>query len=358
MVNSIRLPVLLAQLVKEGGIPSEVEKEVKAACKETQRDIRTTLRDECRLQLRKPEIPMESSEPPSGPTYVRIPVKILLGCPAGVERIEIDTSIETIKEALLLASHRDDLEKIATGGPGASKLHKKLLDGRHLNLSGLPSLDPLSIEVVTAWAKACLTLLNEIAEIITSEILLVEKNCMGAYYYHQSEESEQATQYEDPEQATPRIELYWAVIGLVAKLRGWAVRDLAIKVLTHEWAHAFTHLGLDIDEGYWSVDSYKKTDRFVKEGLAQYYTHWTLASLADRNERLYDGAFCVYEELWPKQHAAYRAHRPWLDRYKSEHVRHAMLGLRQSGETSLMEFEHRLANAESDLSERGHRFSA
>ena len=352
MANLIKLPDLLDRLDEEGEIPSEVEKEVKATCKEAQRDIRTTLRDECRLQLRKPEIlpaPIKKfAESPGGLAYVRIPVKICPGCPAGFEEVEIPLSDKAIEETLLLANHRDDLEKIAAGGPGASQLHKKLLDGHLVNLSGLPSLDPLSIEAVTAWANACLTLLNETAETITNKILLVEKDCMGAYYCDLIEETEQPA---------PQIELYWAVIGLVAKLRGWAVRDLAIKVLTHEWAHAFTHLGLDIDEGYWPADSFKETDPFVIEGLAQYYTHWTLAILADRNERLYNGAFLVYEELWPKQHAAYQAHRPWLNHYKSEHVRHAMLGLRQSGETSLKEFERRLANAENDLGERGHRFS-
>ena len=145
MARLIELLELLRRLEEEGGIPSEVEKEVEAACKEAQRDIRTTLRDECRLQLRKPEI--EIAEPPRGPAYIRVPVKILPGCPAGVAHVAIDTSTEAIKEALLLASHRDDLEKIATGGPGASELHKKLLAGHLLNLSSLPSLDPSGIEV-------------------------------------------------------------------------------------------------------------------------------------------------------------------------------------------------------------------
>lgn len=371
MANSITLPELLKRLEDEGGKPSEVEEEVKTACKEAQRDIKTTLRDECRLQLRKPEIPMavaETSSGPaySGPAYIRIPVKICPGCPAGFKEVKIPLSDEAIKKALLLASHRDDLEKIATGGPGTSQLHEKLLNGCLLNMGDLPSLDPSGIKAVTAWAKACLTLLNETAEIITGRILLVKEYCMGVYRYHRTEEPEQPRrgrgraadpycyyQPEEPEQPTPQIELYWAVIGLVAKLCGWTVRDLAIKVLTHEWAHAFTHLGLDIDEGYWPADSFKETDRSVKEGLAQYYTHQTLAILADRSERLYNGAFLVYEELWPKQHAAYRAHRPWLDHYKSEHVRHALLGLRQSGETSLKEFECRLENVKNDWEDKG-----
>ena len=346
MANPIKLPELLGRLIKEGAIPEEIEKEVDAVRQEAQPDIKATLRNECRLQLRKPDMPSprdESDAKPSGPSYVRIPVNVLPGCPEGVKHVEIDTSSTTIKEALLIASHREDLEKIATGGPGALALHEKL-EGSSLSLINRPSLNSSSVKAITMWARACLAWLNKTAATITHRILLVDEDCMGAYHYHQPEETEETVL------PVSRIELYWAVIGLVAKLHGWSVRSLAITVLTHEWAHAFTHLGLDIDEKYWSTDSFTETEKFVKEGLAQYYTHQTLASLADRNERLYGSAFLVYDRLWPKQDAAYQAHRPWIDRYKSEHVRHAMLGLRQSGEITLKEFECRLANAKNDLS--------
>lgn len=339
MASRISLAELLEKLEKTGGLPDEIRKAVEAARKEAQRDIRTTLRDECRLQLRKPDMPLgpvpdEADAPLGRPAYIRIPVTVRPGCPAGVVHLKIDVSSEEIERALLLASYREALEKIKSGGPKASELNEILRDSGHLNLSGLPSLQTQSINAVTAWASACLAWLNETAEAITGRILLVDEDCMGAYYYNGDEEA--------------RIELYWGVIGLIAKLHGWSVRDLAIKVLTHEWAHAFTHLGLDVDEEHWSMENFRDTDKFVKEGLAQYYTYWTLGILSDRNKRLYDGAFLVYEKLLPKQHAAYQAHLPWINGYKSEHVRHSMLGLRRSGETSLKEFEHRLANVKND----------
>ena len=339
MANTISLAKLLDKLESMGGFPAEVRREIEAARREAQRDIRTTLRDECRLQLRKPDMPSrpvpdETDAPLGGHSYLRIPVKICAGCPMRIENIEIDVSSQEIERALLLANYRDALEKIEDGGPETSELHQELQNSGLLRLSDLPSLDPQSIDAVTRWASACLALLNETAEAITGRILLVDEDCMGAYYYGGDAET--------------RIELYWAVIGLIAKLHGWNVRDLAINVLTHEWAHAFTHLGLDVDEEHWSVEKFHYADKFVTEGLAQYYTHRTLTSLSERNQRLYGGAFRVYERLLPRQHAAYRAHEPWIDHCKREHVRRAMLGLRQSGETSLEKFQHRLENAEND----------
>lgn len=322
-----------------------------AVRKETQADIRKTLRNECGLQLRKPD------SPPNRPSYIHIPVKILPGCPHGFENLEIEVSKEVVEEALLFADYRDNLEKIASGAPGILGLHSKLTSEKRPGSVDLPTPTQDEIERIGNWARALLARLNQTAEIITRRILLVDEDPMGTYCY--SKPNPKSAPAEPP---SPRIELYWAVIGLLAKLRGWNVGDLAIKVFTHELAHAFTQLGFDIDGKDWPREKFAKAEKFVKEGLAQYYTHRTLEHLASKDKRRYGGAFRVYEKLWPKQPAAYRVHRAWIEspepkpqgenptpRYSPEVVRHAMLGLRRSDETTLRQFERRLSHAKNDL---------
>src|SRR4030095_13125762 len=43
------------------------------------------------------------------------------------------------------------------------------------------------------------------------------------------------------------IELYWGIIGLISRLLRCSVEALTVVVLAHELAHAYTHLGYDID---------------------------------------------------------------------------------------------------------------
>src|SRR5262249_55475809 len=63
------------------------------------------------------------------------------------------------------------------------------------------------------------------------------------------------------------IDLYWTVIGVCADWLGAPVEDLTVVVLTHELAHAYTHLGRDIDGQRWAVDSFRESGRALKEGL-------------------------------------------------------------------------------------------
>ena len=71
------------------------------------------------------------------------------------------------------------------------------------------------------------------------------------------------------EQAINRatIRLYWGVIGLVSEWLGCRIEDLAIVVLAHELAHAYTQLGADIDGRRWAAPSFAKAETALKEGL-------------------------------------------------------------------------------------------
>jgi hypothetical protein len=66
-------------------------------------------------------------------------------------------------------------------------------------------------------------------------VLLVSEDFLGVYEYDAKD------LFED-QRAVNRatIRLYWGVIGLVSQWLGCAVEDLAVVVLTHELAHAYT----------------------------------------------------------------------------------------------------------------------
>ena len=143
----------------------------------------------------------------------------------------------------------------------------------------------------------------------------------------------------------PHIELYWAVIGLVAPLIGASAASLTVVVLAHELAHAFTQVGADIEGYRWELESFHAAERPLKEGIAQYYT----ALACDRLTRVAPGAQAAYEALLPKQPDAYRVHVPWLEEHREEEVRLALVQARRSDVTKAADFGALLRKATSDL---------
>jgi hypothetical protein len=70
----------------------------------------------------------------------------------------------------------------------------------------------------------------------------------------------------DSDDANARVELFWGVIGLVSRLLGVSVEGLTVKVLAHELAHAYTHVGADADGRRWGTTAFQRTDRALLEG--------------------------------------------------------------------------------------------
>ena len=66
----------------------------------------------------------------------------------------------------------------------------------------------------------------------------------------------------------PEIRLYWMAIALVAQMLAAPLDALTVVVLTHELAHAYSHLGRDIDGRRWETDAFAKTDFSIAEGIA------------------------------------------------------------------------------------------
>ena len=72
---------------------------------------------------------------------------------------------------------------------------------------------------------------------LLKRMMAIEDDILGAYFYRE---------HRNLFGNSPRnmkIELYWLVIGSVARMIGASVEGLMAVVLTHELAHAYTHVG-------------------------------------------------------------------------------------------------------------------
>lgn len=127
-----------------------------------------------------------------------------------------------------------------------------------------------------------------------------------------------------------QIEIYWVVIGAVARLLGVDAEALAVVVMAHELAHAYTHVGLDSNRNRWE-DGFWGCNPGITEGLAQYYTHLTAAAL--KEERGYDRIWTAYDELTKLQKAngakVYVNHLLWMEKISPEAMRQGLLDLRR-----------------------------
>lgn len=164
---------------------------------------------------------------------------------------------------------------------------------------------------------------------------------LGCYFYSVPDPSKPWKS----ERRESYIELYWAVIGLVARAIGTDVEDLAVVVLAHELAHAYTHVGCDIDGESWSSSAFCAADRALTEGLAQYYTF----RVCDKIKMQLPGVLGAFDTLLQEQPKPYQAHRPWLQDNTPEQVRLAMLQTRRNGTGKVRDFEASLGQAKDSL---------
>ena len=123
-----------------------------------------------------------------------------------------------------------------------------------------------------------------------------------------------------------RIELYWLVIGLIAQLLGVSVEPLAAVTLIHERAHAYTHLGADIDGMRWNAFGDCGND--LIEGLAQYYTYIVCKRLRER-DAFYEDALRAFEALLELQSDIYHGHEQLVE-FSPEEIRLGLIQLRRT----------------------------
>jgi hypothetical protein len=244
-----------------------------------------------------------------------------------------DQSIEEGEWALaLLALHRPAIEQLKQGSREflavvpqlrRDEVGERLLGGRHVPLKLTHDLAEELLRVLSGFDLA-------------KRLLAVEGHVLGAYF---------PPQRKWHTVKPPYIELYWAVIGLIAQLIGASATSLTVVVLAHELAHAFTQVGADIEGYRWEPEIFHGAEIGLKEGIAQYYT----AKVCERLERLAPDAKATYETLLEKQPDAYRTHIPWLNEHKEEEVRLALVQARRSNVTAVNAFDELLKEAKAGL---------
>jgi len=149
-------------------------------------------------------------------------------------------------------------------------------------------------------------------EKLINNVINIRKDILGAYFFY-----------------TTRIELYWMVIGLIANYIGVTVEALTVVVATHELAHAYSHIGKDIDGDDWETEFFAGTEITIVEGIAQFYT----AATAKKLENKYPDMLDAYEKLLELQSGPYRIHEEWLKRKDTkigEAVRGSMILCRKN----------------------------
>lgn len=158
----------------------------------------------------------------------------------------------------------------------------------------------------------------------------IEEDTLGAYFYR-----------------LPEIQLFWMPIAFVAALLSVPVEALAVVVLAHELAHAYTHLGRDIDSNRWELENFAAADLFIVEGLAQFYA----SVICRKLEMRYPAAMEAFDKLLNQQSGPYRAHEEWAKDHpaRGEVVRACMIKCRSQGVIEYPELIDEMRSTEKEL---------
>jgi hypothetical protein len=319
------MPILIEDLLEK--IPSNTERVVAQAKSRFNLVIRQMLRQETGLRLAR----NKDNEADEKETHA-IRVFLDAGVPFELARLQFS---DDKRLAILIAPLRAQLERLQNSSSSVQMELKGPLSQLLVCEGRFAGID-LKLADISAFSEYLLRLSAEFD--LVRELLAVEDDILGRYCWSTNQAMTSASTH-----------LYWGVIGLIARLLGVSVEGLTVTVLAHELAHAYTHLGTDIDGHRWDNDDFKNTERPVKEGLAQYYTKQLLKRLRIRIPE----AEQAYDALLPRQPDAYQVQTKWIESGATpEHVRLAMVRFRRGGNATLAEFENLLDQAKESLERR------
>jgi hypothetical protein len=167
-------------------------------------------------------------------------------------------------------------------------------------------------------------------EELLKRLLPIDQDVLGAYFFR-----------------IPEIQLYWIPIGFIAGMLGLRVEALTAVVLGHELAHAYTHLGLDIDDQDWDTNSFAGTELEIAEGLAQFYTRGVGIKLEQRAPEILK----AFDAFLGVQQGPYLVHNSWGEASSQlgEQIRMTMLQVRTKKLVSYSDFLERLEWAKESL---------
>jgi len=326
--------VLLKQLL--GDVPLEIKDTVDRTRKRLNTAIRDGLRNHTGLLLNRPET--SGTESKTTRKSVAVPVSLEPGLTFSLRDFSIDADPIIIQ----LSPFRSALERARNGLSSSKELMKWLQLKDRFDLIG--DVDLNAPENARVLIGRLLSLLDKQDPV--TKILAVNEDILGVYRYRTGRNEHGQELFEptwDPFDG--KIELYWAVIGLIARMLGVTIETLTGVVLIHELAHGYTHMGADIDNDRWASWWFCDSDHELKEGLAQYYTD----ILSRRLDNQLPGLHNAYQELLKRQPPAYHTHLPWLEEFRQEEVRLALIAVRRRGKATLADFNSELHRARKSL---------
>lgn len=236
------MPIRITELLRR--VEPETERVVAETRQRFNQVVRRHLRDETRLHL------TAGGEHGDERDVRVVRVFVTTGIPADLEDHQIDDGLAL---ALALAPLTRALEE------------------SHASLSSLmSSVDRLCdrADFVAEFADAGAVLerarqtvaqmLKEASRAnLLEQIFAIRNDVMGVYRFDPPAQRS----WDGADVANARVELFWGVIGLVSRLLGVSLEGLTVKVLAHELAHAYTHVGADADGRRWGTSSFQRTER-------------------------------------------------------------------------------------------------
>lgn len=281
---------------------------VERTCQQWNMVIRDALRSEMALRLTYEE------------RTQAIPVKVVDGLPPRFAR-----AMQELAGLEWLLLHRAHLEGVVRG---ATLLEQNIPGARERWHDAAGPADAGDAARVRETAKAWLQRLDELQ--VLQRIVGGDEDVLGAYWFR-----------------IPEIRIYWVVVGVTAQALGLSPQALTVVVLAHELAHAYSHLGFDIDGARWDTDDFANASLDIVEGLAQFYAEAVCRRVKDRMP----SAMEAYVTLLQNQQGPYHAHLGWGPEHlrAGEILRATMLACRVQGLRTAAEFEdllgrHRLLN--------------
>lgn len=243
-----------------------------------------------------------------------VPVKIVAGLPEPLRQLLKDIPIEVLNLYLRRRQFSEGEQGVKLAQDNFNQLAISIDDSKYKPVQTSPD----DLTRVSLFLNQAFQLINDWD--LQKKIGQIEQDTLGAYFY-----------------LVPKIELYWMVIGLVARIIGVSVEALSAVIAIHELAHAYTHLGKDIDRQQWNTQRFASADLRIVEGLAQFYTAIICGKLSER----FPDAKQAYEKLLEIQPAPYRVHNAWSDKPEDagEVIRAAMIECRSKQTQSYEQFE-------------------
>ena len=305
----------------------ELQTVVERTVKQWNGVVREYLRKQTGLRLSKD---LESKQTGERNRKVRsVPVRVVGGLP-----IRFATAVRNITARdVMLLLNRSKLEHVVSGASFMEEYYQEL-SKTQVKSSCIAKLDV--IKSARGFAQCLLEYIKKLGYIEyndqSGKILDVDEDILGAYFFK-----------------FPEIRLYWIVLGVCSQILDLPIEALTVVVLVHELAHAYTHLGFDIDNRDWKTKDFAGADVSLVEGLAQFYTE----VICEQIESRLPTAKIAFQNLLKNQSEVYKEHKNWSTNRDSEHVgetvRISMLECRSKGIRNIGQFREIVERSQENL---------